>query len=71
MVEMLKNMRAYLIYNGFIFLFLLVGYVLMPGRFVGQDCDWIWLWLVVAYWVSMFSGGKGWSYGGLDRKSVV
>lgn len=54
MVEMLKNMRAYLIYNGFIFLFLLVGYVLMPGRFVGQDCDWIWLWLVVAYWVSMF-----------------
>lgn len=54
MVEMLKNMRAYLIYNGFIFLFLLVGYVLMPGRFVGQDCDWIWLWLVVAYWVSIF-----------------
>lgn len=39
MVEMLKNMRAYLIYNGFIFLFLLVGYALMPGRFVGQDCD--------------------------------
>lgn len=54
MVEILKNMRAYLIYNGFIFLFVLVGYVLMPGRFVGQDCDWIWLWLVVAYWVSMF-----------------
>ena len=48
MVEMLKNMRAYLIYNGFIFLFLLVGYVLMPGRFVGEDCDWIWLWLVPA-----------------------
>lgn len=41
MRELLKNMRAYLIYNGFIFLFLLVGYVLMPGRFVGQDCDWI------------------------------
>ena len=54
MRELLKNMRAYLIYNGFIFLFLLVGYVLMPGRFVGQDCDWIWMWLVVAYWVSMF-----------------
>lgn len=54
MVEMLKNMRAYLIYNFLFFLLFLVGYVLMPGRFVGQDCDWIWLWLVVAYWVSMF-----------------
>ena len=54
MVELLKNMRAYLIYNGFIFLFLLVGYVLMPGRFVGEDCDWIWIWLVMAYLGGMF-----------------
>lgn len=54
MVEMLKNMRAYLIYNGFIFLFLLVGYALMPGHFVGQDCDWIWIWLVIAYLGGMF-----------------
>lgn len=54
MRELLKRMWGYLIYNLFIFLLLLVGYFLMPGRFVGQDCDWIWLWLVVAYWVSMF-----------------
>ena len=54
MVEMLKNMRAYLIYNGFIFLFLLVGYVLIYGNFVGEDCDWIWIWLVMAYLGCMF-----------------
>lgn len=54
MRELLKKMRGYLIYNGFFFLMLLLGYCLEPGRFVGQDCDWIWLWLVVAYWVSMF-----------------
>lgn len=54
MMELLKNMRVYLIYNFLFFLMMLVGYVLMPGRFVGQDCDWIWLWLVVAYWVCMF-----------------
>lgn len=54
MVEMLKNMWAYLIYNFLFFLLMLMGYVLMPGRFVGQDCDWIWLWLIVAYWVGMF-----------------
>ena len=54
MRELLKKMRGYLIYNGFFFLMLLLGYCLETGRFVGQDCDWIWLWLVVAYWVSMF-----------------
>lgn len=54
MVEMLKNMRAYLIYNGFIFLFVLVGYVLIHGNFVGEDCDWIWIWLVMAYLGCMF-----------------
>lgn len=54
MVEMLKNMRAYLIYNGFIFLFLLVGYVLIYGNFVGEDCDWIWIWLMMAYLGCMF-----------------
>lgn len=54
MRELLKKMRGYLIYNGIFFLLLLAGYCLEPGRFVGQDCDWIWLWLVVAYWVSMF-----------------
>ncbi|OUN92435.1 hypothetical protein B5F98_11415 [Pseudoflavonifractor sp. An44] len=54
MRELLKKMRGYLIYNSFFFLMLLLGYCLEPGRFVGQDCDWIWLWLVVAYWVSMF-----------------
>ena len=54
MVEMLKNMRAYLIYNGFIFLFLLVGYVLIHGNFVGEDCDWIWMWLVPSVYVLAF-----------------
>lgn len=48
MRELLKKMRGYLIYNGIFFLLLLVGYCLEPGRFVGQDCDWIWLWLVPA-----------------------
>lgn len=54
MVEMLKNMRAYLIYNGFIFLVLLVGYCLEPGRFVGQDCDWTFLWMLVTVCVMLF-----------------
>lgn len=54
MKELCKKMRGYLIYNGFIFLLLMVGYVLMPGRFVGQDCDWIWLWLVPAAYVLPF-----------------
>lgn len=49
-----KKMRGYLIYNGFIFLLLMVGYVLMPGRFVGQDCDWIWLWAVPAFYIMAF-----------------
>lgn len=54
MVETLKNMRAYLIYNGFIFLVLLVGYCLEPGRFVGQDCDWTFLWMLVTVCVMLF-----------------
>lgn len=54
MIETLKNMRAYLIYNGFIFLVLLVGYCLEPGRFVGQDCDWTFLWMLVTVCVMLF-----------------
>ena len=54
MRELLKKMRGYLIYNGFFFLMLLLGYCLEPGRFVGQDCDWIWLWLVPSVYVLAF-----------------
>lgn len=54
MRELLKKMRGYLIYNGIFFLLLLVGYCLEPGRFVGQDCDWIWLWLVPIVYVMAF-----------------
>lgn len=54
MRELLKKMRGYLIYNGFFFLLLLMGYCLEPGRFVGQDCDWIWLWLVPIVYVLAF-----------------
>ena len=48
MRELLKKMRGYLMYNGFLFLMLLLGYCLEPGRFVGPDCAWIWLWVGVA-----------------------
>lgn len=54
MIELLKKMRAYLIYNILFLLVMLVGYCLMPGRFVEQDSDWIWLWITVAYIVFKF-----------------
>lgn len=54
MVDLLKKMRVFFIYNGLFLMVMLVGCCLMPGRFVGEDCDWIWLWLVVAYFVFGF-----------------
>lgn len=54
MVEMLKNMRAYLIYKGLFYLVMAAGYFLEPGRFVGQDCDWSWRWMMVAICVLLF-----------------
>ena len=54
MRELLKKMRGYLIYNGFFFLLLLMGYCLEPGRFVGQDCDWTFLWMLVTVCVMLF-----------------
>lgn len=54
MVELLKKMRVFFIYNGLFLMVMLVGGCLMPGRLVGEDCDWIWPWLVMAYYVYGF-----------------
>lgn len=54
MVELLKKMRVFFIYNGLFLVVMLVGGCLMPGRFVGEDCDWIWPWLIIASFVTGF-----------------
>ncbi len=54
MVDLLRKMRVFFMYNGLFLMVMLVGCCLMPGRFVGEDCDWIWPWLVVAYYVFGF-----------------
>lgn len=54
MIDLLKKMRVYLIYNVLFLLVMVVGCCLMPGNLVGEDCDWIWPWMVVAYCVFGF-----------------